>query len=43
MKNFNKISITIVKNNRPRKRHNYKTPIFVMDKLLFNSDVAFMS
>ena len=30
-------------NNRPRKRHQYKTPIFVMEKLLFNSEVAFMS
>jgi transposase, IS30 family len=29
-------------NNRPRKRHQYKTPIFVMEKLLFNSEVAFM-
>ena len=29
-------------NNRPRKRHKYKTPIFVMEKLLFNSEVAFM-
>tara|TARA_B110000238_G_scaffold198405_1_gene242963 strand:+ start:518 stop:1543 length:1026 start_codon:yes stop_codon:yes gene_type:complete len=35
--------VQIKLNNRPRKRHNYKTPIFVMDKLLFNSDVAFMS
>ncbi len=30
-------------NNRPRKRLQYKTPIFVMEKLLFNSEVAFMS
>lgn len=30
-------------NNRPRKRHKYETPIFVMEKLLFNSEVAFVS
>ena len=30
-------------NNHPRKRHQYKTPIFVMEKLLFNSEVVFMS
>ncbi len=30
-------------NNRPRKRHNYETPIFVMEKLLFNSEVALVS
>jgi IS30 family transposase len=30
-------------NNRPRKRFGYQTPIFVMNKLLFNSEVAFMS
>lgn len=29
-------------NNRPRKRFNYETPIFVMEKLLFNHKVAFM-
>ena len=29
-------------NNRPRKRFNYETPIFVMEKLLFNSKVAFV-
>ena len=23
-------------NNRPRKRHGYKTPLAIMDKLLFN-------
>ena len=28
--------------NKTRKRHNYKTPIFVMEKLLFNSEAAFM-
>ncbi|MEI6865916.1 IS30 family transposase [Flavicella sp.] len=30
-------------NNRPRKRFGYETPIFVMNKLLFNEEVAFMS
>lgn len=30
-------------NSRPRKRFEYQTPIFVMEKLLFNSEVAFMS
>jgi IS30 family transposase len=30
-------------NKRPRKRFGYETPIFVMNKLLFNSEVAFMS
>ena len=30
-------------NSRPRKRFNYQTPIFVMDKLLFHKKVAFMS
>ena len=30
-------------NNRPRKRYNYETPIFVMDKLLFNQKVAFVT
>jgi IS30 family transposase len=30
-------------NSRPRKRHNFENPIFVMEKLLFNSEVAFMS
>ena len=29
-------------NRRPRKRFNYKNPIFVMDQLLFNDKVAFM-
>ena len=29
-------------NQRPRKRHKYENPIFVMDKLLFN-DVAFIT
>lgn len=28
-------------NNRPRKRYEYETPIFVMEKLLFNQNVAF--
>ena len=30
-------------NNRPRKRYNYETPIFVMEKLLFNQRVAFVT
>ena len=30
-------------NNRPRKRFNYENPIFVMEKLLFNSEVAFVT
>jgi IS30 family transposase len=30
-------------NNRPRKRYNYESPIFVMEKLLFNSEVAFVT
>jgi len=30
-------------NSRPRKRYNYETPIFVMENLLFNSEVALMS
>jgi IS30 family transposase len=30
-------------NNRPRKRYNYETPIFVMEKLLFNPKVAFVA
>lgn len=30
-------------NNRPRKRYAYETPIFVMEKLLFNSEVAFVA
>jgi len=30
-------------NQRPRKRYKYENPIFVMDKLLFNDDVAFMT
>lgn len=30
-------------NKRPRKRFNYENPIFVMDKLLFNEKVAFMT
>lgn len=36
-------SIETKLNNRPRKRFNFKTPIFVMEKLLFNQTVAFMS
>ncbi|NQY08125.1 MAG: IS30 family transposase, partial [Flavobacteriales bacterium] len=27
-------------NNRPRKRLDFESPIFVMDKLLFNSEIA---
>lgn len=30
-------------NNRPRKRLNFETPIFEMEKLLFNRKVAFMT
>ncbi len=30
-------------NKRPRKRYDYENPIFVMDKLLFNHEVAFMT
>ena len=30
-------------NTRPRKRLNFENPIFVMEQLLFNSEVAFMS
>ena len=30
-------------NNRPRKRHNYEKPIFVMENLLFNPKVAFVT
>jgi len=30
-------------NNRPRKRFNYENPIFVMNKLLFNQKVAFVT
>ena len=29
-------------NNRPRKRQGFKTPLAIMDKLLFNENVAFM-
>ncbi len=36
-------SIETKLNNRPRKRFNFETPIFVMEKLLFNHSVAFMS
>ncbi len=36
-------SIETKLNNRPRKRFNFKTPIFVMEKLLFNQSVAFIS
>ena len=30
-------------NNRPRKRFDFEKPIFVMDKLLFNSEIAFVA
>ncbi len=30
-------------NQRPRKRFNFENPIFVMEKLLFNSEVAFVA
>lgn len=30
-------------NNRPRKRYSFKNPIFVMDNLLFNKKVAFVT
>ena len=30
-------------NNRPRKRFNYETPVFVMNKLVFNLKGAFVS
>lgn len=30
-------------NNRPRKRFGYENPIFVMEKLLFNPEVAFVA
>ncbi|MGB0881234.1 MAG: IS30 family transposase, partial [Polaribacter sp.] len=30
-------------NQRPRKRFNYENPIFVMDQLLFNDEVAFIT
>jgi len=46
---FTKLTIEEIKmvenkiNNRPRKRFNYETPIFVMNKLLFNPKVAFVA
>ncbi len=30
-------------NNGPRKRHKYKSPLVIMDKLLFNQNVAFIA
>lgn len=30
-------------NNRPRKRYNFETPLDIMEKLLFNSEVAFIT
>jgi len=35
--------VEIKLNNRPRKRYNYENPIFVMEQLLFNHNVAFMT
>lgn len=46
---FTQITVEQVKavedklNRRPRKRFDYENPIFVMDKLLFNNRVAFMT
>ena len=46
---FQNISETSIKeveaklNNRPRKRYQFENPIFVMNQLLFNPEVAFMS
>ena len=46
---FRPISVHDVKNienklnNRPRKRFNFKSPIFVMENLLFNQKVAFVT
>ena len=34
-------SIETKLNNRPRKRYDYETPIFVMESLFFNQKVAF--
>jgi len=36
-------SIETKLNNRPRKRHKYESPIFVMNQLLFNQKVAFVT
>jgi len=36
-------SIEIKLNNRPRKRYGFETPIFVMEKLLFYQEVAFVT
>ncbi len=30
-------------NNSPRKRFDFESPIFVMEKLLFNPEVAFVA
>jgi hypothetical protein len=30
-------------NNRPRNRYNYENSIFVMEKFLFNPEVAFVA
>lgn len=37
------LDIQIELNSRPKKRFEYQTSILVMEKLLFNSEVAFMS
>lgn len=47
--NFSEITQESIKaiedklNNRPRKRFNFENPIFEMNKLLFNKEVAFMT
>ena len=40
---FGHFEIDAKLNNRPRKRYAYENPIFVMEKLLFNSEVAFVA
>ena len=43
---FTELQIKEIKNkinNRHRKRYEYETPIFVMEKLLFNQNVAFVA
>ena len=37
------LEIQNIINDRPRKRYKYQNPIFVMEKLLFNSEVAFVT
>lgn len=47
--NFENLSDQYIKdietklNDRPRKRYEFETPIFVMEKLLFNNNVAFVT